>query len=276
MNIIVTDHLAKLQKRMGEHATIQALLVAFQTTSANWTAAYTKWRNKRAAYRAATRALEALLDVLKLSPGNGQRSKIDEWNSKISALWAPDAPMYLYFFPEGRDPFTSGGRDNIVKEVGDLSQRLAEKIADLTALRDALQVQVDAITNGGGVPPEALADELDLAKARVDTVTSLVSKTAAFHSQLTSARSTQQGAEGEVDGAATQVENQRIIAARRLLANLYALGQHYVLLASEDADPQAAAGDFFDLDTIIQTTPDEEPDEDPAPAPVTPPTPPTP
>jgi hypothetical protein len=76
----------------------------------------------------------------------------------------------------------------------------------------------------------------------------------------------QQGKEGLVDGAATQTEEQRVIAARRLYANLTLLMAHYVLLPGEQPDPQHAAGDFFDLETLMQTGPAEE-GEEPTPPP---------
>lgn len=267
MNIILSDHIAKLSARLGEHATIAGLVGPTQGVMNTWSARYSDWRNKQAAYRSATKAVQDLLDALMFSAGPNVRSKIDEWDSKISALWMPGSVEYVNFLPNGRAPFTIGGRDNIIKEVGDFSQRLAAKIGDLTTARDTLQGQVDAITGGGGVPPEALADALEQAKSRVDTVTSLSSKTAQFHSQLSGARTTQQGKEGLVDSAATLVEEQRVIAARRLYGNLGRLMDHFVSLPGEQVEPQCAAGDFFDLDTLIQTSADEEPDPEPAPAP---------
>jgi hypothetical protein len=275
MNIILTDHLAKVFARLSEHATITALVSPTQAVANTWTTRYTDWRNKLASYRGASQTMQNLLDALKLAPGPGQRSKIDEWDSKLTALWTPGSPEYVNFLPSGRAPFANGGRDNIIKEVGDFSQRLTAQITPLTTARDTLQGQVDAITAGGGTPPDALADALETAKDRVDTVTSLAGKTAQFHSQLSSARSAQQGKEGLVDSAATLLEESRVIAARRLYANLGLLMAHFVLLGNEQVDPQCAAGDFFDLDTLIQTAADEEPDPEPAPAPapVTPPVP---
>lgn len=273
MNIILTDHIAKLIARQSEHATITGLIGPTQGVVNIWQQRYTDWRNKRAAYKAASQGVQSLLDALMFAPGAGQRSKIDEWDTRLAALWTPDAQDYTFLLPNGRAPFTTGGRDNIIKEVGDFSQRLSQKAPELTAARDGLQAQVDAITNAGGTPPDALVDALDTAKGRVDAVVTLGARTAAFHSQLSSARSLQQGKEGLVDAAATLVEEQRVVAARRLYANLGLLMAHFVLLPNEQPEPQRAAEDFFDLDTLMQTGEDEEPVPEPAPAPVTPPTP---
>ena len=271
MNIILTDHIAKLIARSAEHATIAGLLGPTQTVVNTWNLRYTDWRNKRAAYRSASKGMQDLLDALMFSPGSNLRSKIDEWDSKLSALWVPDSQEYLEFLPDGRAPFTTGGRDNIIKEVDDFSKRLASKLGVLVNARDEFQTAVDAITSGGGTPPAELVEQLETAAARLSTVQSLTQRVTAFSVQLSATRSVQQGKEGQVDGAATLVEEQRIVAARRLYANLGILMAHFVLLPGEQPEPQVAAEDFFDLDTLVQTGNEEEPD--PEPAPVPPPTP---
>jgi hypothetical protein len=258
MTILVADFKAKIAARVGEHATFAAINTEFGAFATQWTVAYTAWRNKLAQYRGATQSLENLLEVLTVSGPGGVRSKVDDWDSRLQAHWGADDPVYVTLLPQGRAPFTSGGRDAIIAEVGNFASRLADGQPVQTALVTGLQAQVDAITGGGGTPPPELLEELEEAQDRLETLVSLQVKVAAFSASLLSARLTQQGLEGQVDAAATTAEAKRLVVAQELYGHLGTLMKHF------RTNP-AGAGDFFDLDTLVESGPDEEPEPEPVP-----------
>jgi hypothetical protein len=256
MNILINDFKAKINARSAEHATFGAINTEFGPFATQWTTAYTAWRNKLAVYRGATQTLTNLLEVLTESGTGGVRSKIDEWDSKLTAHWSATDAVYVTLLPQGRAPFTSGGRDSIIAEVGNLATRLGEQVAPVGAAVSALQVQIDAITSGGGTPPQEMLDALEDAQDRVATLTSLQTKVAAFGGSLVAARTAQQGVEGQVDASATAIEAKRLTLAEELLGHLGTLMKHF-------RKTPEAAGDFFDLDTLMQSGPDEEPEPEP-------------
>jgi hypothetical protein len=258
MNILVADFKAKIGARAGEHATFASINTEFATHATAWTTAYNGWRNKLAQYRGATQTLENLLEVLALSGAGGTRSKIDEWDSRLQAHWGAHDPVYVTLLPQGRAPFTTGGRDARIAEVGALATRLGEQAPIQNTVVTALQVQMDAITSGGGTPPQELVDAFEDAQDRLATLQSLQTKVAAFSTSLQNARNAQQGVEGQVDAAATAVEARRLTLAQELYGHLGTLMKHFRTTAT-------AAGDFFDLDTLMESGSDEEPEPPPAP-----------
>jgi hypothetical protein len=262
MNIIVSDFAAKLALRAGEHATLTTIHTAFAPQAAAWTSIYSAWRNKKAEYRGATQTFTNLLVALTESGPGAARSKIDEWDSKLKAHWSQGEALYTTLLPQGREPFTSGGRDNIVAEVGSFGERLANAQTPLGVEQSALQDQIDSITNGGGTPPQSLVDALAEVVERAQTVNALQTKVAAFHGTLVQARTAQQGREGQVDALSAQVEAKRVAIATEMYGHLGTLMAHF------KTNP-VSVGAFFDLDTLMATGPDEEPEPEP-------PTPPTP
>lgn len=268
MNILIVDHAAKLGAKAGAHVTFQTLNTALIPVFSIWQLTYNDWRNKKAAYHSATLTLENLLAVLQISPPGAGRSRIDEWESSISGCFGTSDPYYKHFFPLGREPFTRSGRDNIIVEVGTLHTRLAEKLVPLQNEASAADAPVAALIAAGASVPAVLQDALDAANARTACVASLIPRVASFHAQLYAARTDQQGKEGLLDTASSAVELQRRRACRRLYSNLGRLMSHYT--ENPDApeeEPQYAVTDFFDLDTLMRTGEEEEPD----PAPPAPP-----
>ena len=96
------------------------------------------------------------------------RSKIDEWDSKLKAHWSQGEAAYITLLPQGREPFTSGGRDNIVAEVGSFAERLGNATGPLGVEQSALLVQIDAIVMAGDAA--GVADRCDGGSAGADPI----------------------------------------------------------------------------------------------------------
>lgn len=269
---IADDHHAKLNARVGTHASLPALLTAWTPVYTAWTAAYNTWQNARASYRACTQKMDNVTAELRVTPPGGGRSRLDEWEGRIAGLWGVNEPMYQYLFPQGREPFTRQGRDATIAEVLNLSTRMGTKVAEVTVERDNLQLQVDTLTNNGVTPPDALLDSLALAKDRVDTLTLLANRINAFHGQMLAARDDQQGREADLDAAAIEVEKQRVRICRRMYANMGTLIGIYTDTDSPEGEPQMEVAEFFQFELLSLTTEEEEPIPEP-PAPPGPPTP---
>jgi hypothetical protein len=228
---IYKDHVQKLTQAAAGNAALNALLAVINTAGAPWADKYGKWKNARAAYRGATQALVNLLDVLKLKPVGGGRSKIDDWDSKIRNHWSPGDPIYDELLPLGREPFTAGTREAIIDEV----ERLA----------DRLEARAGALLEAAGAPPPP-ADAALLTEQAGD-VQAVQAKVAAFAALLVAARNTQTQKEGLVDQLSLQLEPARKALCTALYKNLGAL----MALFAENPGEAAA---FYDL-TLIMSPP---------------------
>lgn len=267
--IIADDHNAKLVARAGGLPALAAMLTAWTPVYTAWGAAYSVWQNARAAYRACTQKMDNLTAELRVSPPAGGRSRLDEWEGRIAGLWAVSEPVYQFLFPQGREPFTRQGRDATITEIHDLATRMAAKVTEVTQERDALQAQMDALTNNNITPPDALVDALELAKDRADTLGLLANRVSGFHGQMLAARDDQQGRESDLTAAAVEVEKQRVRICRRMYANMGTLIGLFTDTDSSEPEPQIEVAEFFQFALLSQTSEEEEPVPEP-PAPPTP------
>lgn len=198
MDTILTDSHAKFHAGASSHASVNAGYVLLNTAKLNWDTAYSAWHELRAAWRSSTQALLNLLSALQTSPGGGQRSKIDKWESKVASFWGDEHEVYAYLFPLGREPFSSGSREEIINAVEGLGTRLATKANELaTAAGDP------------ELPPETAAEYAEQAGA----LTALSAEVLAFHGLLEAARLLQTQKEGLLASQATLCEQRRKAAA---------------------------------------------------------------
>lgn len=245
MDAILTDAHAKFNAGAGGHAAVNAGYLLLNAVKVQWDAAYSGWFERRAAWRSTTQALLNLLAALQLSPGAGQRSKIDRWESKVASFWSEEHAVYAYLFPLGREPFTSGSREEIIGAVEGLGTRLNTKSGELAAAAgDPL------------LTPEQVAELNEQATA----LAALSTEVLAFHGQLDAARLIQTQKEGLLDGQATLCEQRRQAAAVALYRALAKLMDAW---AEEATRPQVA--DYFDLSLIMNPPEEEEEDEEPPP-----------
>lgn len=233
MNIVLNDHFAKLTTAVATDSTLASFLTIITATKTVWDGHYSNWQNARATYTSLTDIFEGCLTQLNKTPDTpGGRSLIDSWESKVNAVASTTHPDYTYFFPRGRDPFTTDGRDEIVQNVKTLGERLDARAAELE----------EAATTSGA--PQELVDRYEAYLALAPLVT-------AFHLEIKAARDAQQGAEGTVDQLRVPLEAARVNTAADLYGNLGGLMQKF-----KTARPQVAG--FFDLDTLRETGADEE------------------
>ncbi len=222
MDSILADTHPKLAQGANLNPALEPALAVLTPAKTAWDAAYGQWLDKQAGYRSATQATENLISSLQRAPAPGERSKLDRWESKVAGEWARSHPVYQFLFPRGREPFTSGTREQILDEVERLGGRFTQKAGDLAGEAAAL------LTGLGG-------------------------EVTAFHSELQAARDAQQTTEGEVDQFAALADQRRVEAATALYRVLAKLMDIF----AEPAERDQVTG-FFDL-TLIMTPP--RPDE---------------
>ena len=186
MNQIVQDHDAKLTEAAGKPDADPHLV----TLSTDWTKAKGAWdqaygdaKNAQANYSGGTVSLENLLLTLKSSPGIDQESKIENWERRIRNEAPKGSALYTTLLPQGRAPFTSGKRDNIINEVKNLGLRL-----------NAQTGNPNLVALGGEVT--------------------------AFYGELNKARDAPQGMEGDNDSDSTAIEAARLAVACELYGNM--------------------------------------------------------
>ncbi len=233
MNSIAADTGAKLNTGAQNVPAIAPIRDAFTSAKTTWDATYQAWANAKATYRSATAALDILFASLRETPSHGERSKVDRWESRVAAEWAKSHPVYIQLFPLGREPLTTGSREQIIGAVQQLGTRLQAKSTDAT-----LSVEQQTL------------------------LTSLATEVADFHGQLESARNRQQEMEGLVDTTAATCESQRLEMATILYATLAQL----MALYPRPEERMQVVG-YFDL-TLIMAPPQADNDEpEPAPEP---------
>lgn len=242
MHAILKDHYDKLAAGVPGDARLQPLMGVLDPVYTEWTQKYGAWKNSQAAYRSASQAMLNLLDVLRERPPGGGRSKIDEWASKIASYWSASDPNYDFLLPQGREPFTTGSRDEMIGEVERLGQRLLTKKAELAA---------------AAADPQLDEPEQQALTEQANAMDALAAKVSAFHAQLSAARTLQTQKEGAVDQLSGQVRPARLAAADALYHSL--AGLMAIFYKAEGRDQVTG---FFDL-TLIMSPPepsDQEPD----------------
>ena len=231
MNAILADSFAKLTEGAASNAALVPVLAVLTAVKGPWDTAYGAWKERRAAWRSTTQEFDNLLAALRVSPGGGLRSKIDRWESKVAAFWAVSHAVYAYLFPQGREPFTVGGRDEIITEVKGLGERLATKSGELTTAAGA-----------PGLPAGQVAE----LEEQADALDALGTEVTAFYNLMKDARSAQTVKEGLVDQAAATCEQRRVESATALYR---ALAKLMDIFAEPEVRMQVAG--FFDLELIV-------------------------
>jgi len=235
------DHTQKLtQAAQGNPTAMGPLLVVINAAATPWAAKYKAWKDAKAEYRSRTQQMDNLLAVLRVRPVGGDRSLAEDWDSRIRAYWSPGHPIYDGLLPQGREPLTTGTRDEIISEVERLGGRLATRGSQL-------------LQQAPGDPNEARLT------AQGEALTALGSEVTAFHVQLSGARNTQTQKEGLVDQLSEQLEPLRVAVCVAMFKNL---GSLMALFAANPGEVSA----FYDLDKIISPpAPDEEEEPEPEP-----------
>jgi len=235
---IYKDHQQKLTLAAATAPALAPLLVAMNTAAGPWAEKYGAWKNAKAGYRGASQALLNLLEVLRVKPVGGGRSRIEEWDSKIRAHWSPGDPIYDGLLPRGREAFTTGALDAIVDEVARLAERLEEQAGELEEAAAA-----------------ATGEAATLLTEQANDLTALQAKVATFAGQLNTARNTQTQKEGLVDQLSQQLEPARVTLCTALYRNA---GSLIALFAPN----QNEVAGFYDL-ALIMSPPAGEDDEEP-------------
>lgn len=246
MNSILNDTYQKLSASISNDGTYQPIRDLLSDPKNTWDADYAEWKNKRAAWRSTTQALDNLFAALQLAPTPGGRSKLDKWESKIASFWAVSHPIYAYLLPRGREPFTRGTRDSMIDEVEQFGTRLTAKSAELLA---AAAVP--------GLPAEEAAELTE----QGDALAALGTEVTAFYGELNAARNAQTQQEGFVDQCSAMCEQARVGAADALYKVLALLMAKH----STKAERPLVAG-FFDL-TLLMDAPQSGDEEEEPPAP---------
>lgn len=250
INAILKDHQGKLKGAAASEPKFQPLLDNLQPVYADWIKKYGEWKQAQAAYGAATVAFENQLEALQQMPPGDGRSKIDEWASKIASYWPASSPHYSFLLPRGREPFTTGTREEIVDEVQRFAGRLAVKQAELTQLGG----QAD-------ITPDQRAEYIEQAAA----LGALEGKANAFYALLNGARTTQTEKGSAVEQLSGQVRGARLAAAEALYRNLAGLmGIFY------RAEERVQVTEFFDTALIMNPPAPSDQTPDPAVTPAAP------
>lgn len=271
-DILVEDHYDKLTASISLPFinTLHGAWVPYRTA---WKQAWNAWRSITNSWHTCTRALENALRELLVSPGGESRSLLDDWEKRIAAQWPATSALYRHFFPQGREEFTTGAREATIQAVQSLSTRLTEKLTVLQAEQATQQTAANVYIQAGQPVPLEVQRELNRANARVVLAGELAQETDAFHSRLDTLRSEQQGCEGQIVPATTELEKQRIRVCRAMFKNFHALAVEYMDTESSAGDPQYAAAGYFDLNVLMRPKSEDPPDDEPPPAPVPPPAP---
>jgi len=236
---IYLDHLQKLTAGTVGNSNLSSLIAVLNAAGTPWAQRYAAWKNARAAYRGATQTMTNLLDVLRVKPVGGGRSRVEEWDSKIRTYWSPGDPIYDELLPLGREPLTTGEIDTILDEVGRLAERVGTRA----------QALLDLAGSGTPTPEEAA-----VLTEQGNHLQTLHTRVLAFSGQLTQARNGQTQKEGAVDQLSGQLKPLRAALCTALYQNLGSLMTLYA------ANPPEVAA-FYDL-TLIMAPPEEEEDED--------------
>lgn len=231
MHAILKDHYGKLSSEAATNPAVQPLLDDLQPVYADWGQKYGDWKSAQTTYGAATVAFQNQLEALQQMPPGDGRSRIDEWASKIASYWTPGSQHYSFLLPRGREPFTTGSRDEIVEEVQRFAARLGVKETELTQL-----------VGQPGNTPEQTADYTEQAAA----MSALEAKVNAFYAKLNGARTAQTEKGSQVEQLSGQVRNARVATAEALYRNLAGLMRIFY-----KADDRPRVTEFFDLGMIM-------------------------
>jgi len=197
MNIISSDHLSKLQAEQSD-ADIHDLFHRFETVRAEYASRYDSWLKAKGIYKGATQNMDEIQQTL-------TSEKVPDWDNKIKVVVGEGSADNTTILPNGRGPFQEGGRDQRIREVAALAERLAN-FPDLAAV-----------------------------KTEVET----------FAAQMEQTRDIQQQKEDLVDNASDALEEQRVICAQMMYANLGRLMDKF-------ADAPENISRFFELQVIQQ------------------------
>ena len=271
-DIIVEDHHDKLTAAISD-TFINTMMLAWIPYYTSWKQAWNGWRSIRNSWHTCTRSLENALRELLVSPGGEGRSLLDDWEKRIAAQWPVTSALYQHFFPQGREEFTTGAREATIQAVQSLSSRLIEKLPLLQTEQGNRQTAADVYTQSNQPVPPEVQRELNRANARVTLATELAEETDAFHSRINTLRGEQQGCEGQIVSATTELEEQRIRICRVMFKNFHDLASKHMDVESAAKNPQYAAVGFFDLNVLMRPKSEDPPDDEPPPAPVPPPAP---
>ncbi len=175
MLTIASDHVAKLVPKVGSppDPIIQDCLDRVQPLFDDFQLKLVTWQNVSGMRKGQTQMLDELLTALRTV-------RIRQWISTVQLSYVAGTPQFTQIFPQGQEPFYTGGND--------------QRILAVSALAGVL----------GNFP------EFAGLKASVET----------FHATLKAARDTQQGSEGEIKEASDAAEAARVALAIGLYANL--------------------------------------------------------
>ncbi len=155
MSILSPDHTARLEAENSD-PDIMALWNAYKPFDLAFATAYASWIAARGIYKGSTASVDQLLATL-------SSTKIKQWDAQVQGVFLEGTPDYIAIFPNGRNPFQDGAKDQRINEVQSLGIRLnvypalaATKTdvnnfyATLLAARNTQQTKEMGVSTGSG------------------------------------------------------------------------------------------------------------------------------
>ncbi len=175
MLTVASDHVAKLVPKVGNPAdpVILDCLNRAQPLFDDFQLKLVTWQNVSGMRKGQTQMLDELLVELR-------SVRVRQWISTVQLSYVQGTPQYTQIFPQGQEPFYSGGNDQRILAVQSLAGVLGN-FPEFASLKTSVQT---------------------------------------FHATLKAARDTQQGSEGQINEASDAAEAARVALAIGLYANL--------------------------------------------------------